>query len=137
MNAISVTDIMTPNVVCVSPQQKLVDVKHIYEKRDFHHHIPVMENNKLVGMISLLDFMYRINGAGLDDDNEVYSKLTVKDIMTPNPFYLTTSHSVKDIAKELVKGNYRAVPIVDHTMKVVGIVSTADVIKHYLNQETV
>ena len=57
--------------------------------------------------------------------------------MTPNPFYLTTSHSVKDIAKELVKGNYRAVPIVDHTMKVVGIVSTADVIKHYLNQETV
>ena len=137
MNAISVTDIMTPNVVCVSPQQKLVDVKHIYEKRDFHHHIPVMENNKLVGMISLLDFMYRINGAGLDDDNEVYSRLTVKDIMTPNPFYLTTSHSVKDIAKELVKGNYRAIPIVDHTMKVVGIVSTADVIKHYLNQETV
>lgn len=136
MNAISVTDIMTPNVVCVSPQQKLVDVKHIYEKRDFHHHIPVMENNKLVGMISLLDFMYRINGAGLDDDNEVYSRLTVKDIMTPNPFYLTTSHSVKDIAKELVKGNYRAIPIVDHTMKVVGIVSTADVIKHYLNQET-
>ena len=137
MNAISVTDIMTHNVVCITPQQKLVDVKHIYEKKDFHHHIPVIENNKLVGMVSLLDFMYRINGAGLDDDDEVYSKLTVKDIMTPNPFYLTTSHSVKDIAKELVKGNYHAIPIVDHTMKVVGIVSTADVIKHYLNQETV
>lgn len=137
MNAISATDIMTPNVVCVTPQQKLVDVKHIYEKQDFHHHIPVVENDKLVGMVSLLDFMYRIDGAGLDDNNEVYYKLSVKDIMTPNPFYLTTSHSVKDIAKELVKGNYRAVPIVDHSMKVVGIVSTADVIKHYLNQEPV
>lgn len=136
MNAISVTDIMTPNVVCISPQQKLVDVKHIYEKKEFHHHIPVMENNKLVGMVSLLDFMYRINGAGLDDSNEVYSKLTVKDIMTPNPYYLTTSHSVKDIAKILVEGNYHAVPIVDSTMKVVGIVSTADVIKHYLTKES-
>ena len=137
MNTISVTDIMTTNVVCVEPQQKLVDVKHIYEKKDFHHHIPVIENNKLVGMVSLLDFMYRIAGAGLDDNNEVYSRLTVKDIMTPNPFYLTTSNSVKDIAEELVKGNFRAVPIVDQGMKVVGIVSTADVIKHFLNQKTV
>ena len=134
MNAISVTNIMTPNVVCVSPQQKLVDVKHIYEKRDFHHHIPVMENNQLVGMVSLLDFMYRINGAGLDDNNEVYSTLTVKDIMTSNPFYLPVTSTVKDVAKELVKGNYRAVPIVDAAMKVVGIVSTADIIKQYLNK---
>ena len=137
MNTISVTDIMTTNVVCVEPQQKLVDVKHIYEKKDFHHHIPVIENNKLVGMVSLLDFMYRIDGAGLDDNNEVYSRLTVKDIMTPNPFYLTISNSVKDIAEELVKGNFRAVPIVDQDMKVVGIVSTADLIKHFLNQKTV
>lgn len=136
MSAISVTDIMTKNVVCVTPQQKLVDVKHIYEKRNFHHHIPVMENNKLVGMVSLLDFMYRINGAGLDDNTEVYNTLTVKDIMTSNPFSLPVSSTVKDIAKVLVGGNYHAIPIVDDAMKVVGIVSTADIIKHYLNKET-
>ena len=71
MKSNSITTIMTKNVVCVSPEQLILDVKHIYEKKDFHHHIPVTENGKLVGMISLIDFMYNIKGAGINDDNIV------------------------------------------------------------------
>ena len=66
-----ITTLMTKNVVCVSPEQNLIDVKHIYEKKDFHHHIPVVENNKLIGMVSLIDFMYHISGAGINDDNKI------------------------------------------------------------------
>src|SRR5210317_1784302 len=113
MEAAKISSIMTKNVVCVSPNQKILDVKHIFEKKDFHHHIPVVENNKLVGMISLIDFMYRIKGAGLDDNNEVYSKLLVKDIMSSNPYCLGPDTSVEVIAKELSKGRYRAIPIVE------------------------
>ncbi|RXP63572.1 CBS domain-containing protein [Lutibacter sp. HS1-25] len=127
-----VTKIMTKNVVCVSPEQSLLDVKHIYEKKEFHHHIPVTENEKLVGIVSLIDFMYNIAGAGLSDDNIVYSKLKVKDIMTKHPFYLTTNATIKDVSEVLAKGNYHAVPIVEEDKKIVGIVSTADVIKFLL-----
>ena len=134
MKTASISTIMTKNVVCVSPQQKIVDVKHIYEKKDFHHHIPVTENNKLVGMVSLIDFMYRIKGAGLDDNNEVYNELTVKDIMTSNPYFSTAEATIEDIAHELSKGNFRAIPIVNNDKEVIGIVSTADIIKHYLNK---
>lgn len=129
-----ISSIMTKNVVCVSPQQKIVDVKHIYEKSNFHHHIPVTKNNKLVGMVSLIDFMYRIKGAGLDDGNEVYNTLTVKDIMTTNPHYSSPEASIEEIARVLSKGNFRAIPIIDSNKEVVGIVSTADIIKYYLNQ---
>jgi CBS domain-containing protein len=125
---------MTKNVVCVSPKQKIIDVKHIYEKRKFHHHIPVTENSKLVGMVSLADFLYRINGAGLDDDTKVYHKLTVKDIMTPNPYYLKSDATITEVAKELAKGVYHAIPIVE-TERIVGIVSTADIIRHFLAQQ--
>lgn len=124
---------MTKNVVCVSPKQKIIDVKHIYEKREFHHHIPVTENNKLVGMISLADFLYRIKGAGLDDADQVYHELTVKDIMTPNPFSLKSDVTITEVAKELARGVYHAVPIVE-SEKVVGIVSTADIIRHFLKE---
>jgi len=123
---------MTKNVVCVSPQQKIVDVKHIYEKSNFHHHIPVTQNNKLVGMVSLIDFMYRINGAGLDDRNEVYNTLTVKDIMTTNPHYSTPEASIEEIAKILSKGKFRAIPILNAEKEIVGIVSTADIINSFL-----
>ena len=66
---------MTKNVECIAPDQYLLDVKHIYEKKRWHHHIPVLENERLVGMVSLIDFMYNIVGAGMNDDHEVYKKL--------------------------------------------------------------
>ena len=131
MKTTPISKIMTKNVVCVSPDQKLLDVKHIYENKKFHHHIPVTEDDKLVGMVSLVDFMYRIKGAGMDDNNAVYRELSVKDIMTPSPFFRTTDTTVEDVAEELAKGNYRAIPIVED-YKVVGIVSTADIIRHFL-----
>ena len=79
MRANSIIEVMTKNVVCVTPEQQLLDVKHIYEKDKFHHHIPVEESGKLVGMVSLIDFMYNISGAGISDDNTIYRKLKVKD----------------------------------------------------------
>ena len=128
-----ITTIMTKNVVFVSPEQNLLDVKHIYEKKDFHHHIPVIDKNKLVGMVSLIDFMYNIAGAGINDDHKIYTELQVKDIMTQKPFYLTTSSTIEEAAKVLAEGNYRAIPILeDHSL--VGIVSTADLIKYALNE---
>lgn len=131
----SITTIMTKNVVCVSPKQILLDVKHIYEKKEFHHHIPVTVNDKLTGMISLVDFMYNIAGAGINDDAIIYKKLKVKDIMTKKPFFLTSNATIEDVAKILAEGNYHAVPIVENE-KLVGIVSTADIIRFFLDENS-
>ncbi|OZV69054.1 CBS domain-containing protein [Winogradskyella aurantia] len=128
-----IASIMTKNVICVSPKQKLLDVKHIYEKKNFHHHIPVTENDKLVGMISLADFMYGVNGAGPADDNEIYTKKAVEDIMMPHPKYVGPNETIDDIAEKLTKGRYRALPVVEDN-KMIGIVTTADVIRYYLNK---
>ena len=84
-------------------------------------------------MVSLIDFMYHISGAGISDDNVVYKELKVKDIMTQNPFYLTTDATIEDVAKVLGKGNYHAVPVLENN-NIVGIVSTADLIKYFLNK---
>ncbi|WP_345190898.1 CBS domain-containing protein [Algibacter agarivorans] len=132
MKSNSITTIMTKNVVCISPEQHLLDVKHIYEKKKWHHHIPVTKNDVLVGMVSLIDFMYNIAGAGISDDNKIYKELKVKDIMTQKPFYLTTSATIEDVAKVLAKGYYHAVPILENN-KIAGIVSTADIIKFFLD----
>lgn len=134
MKSKSITSIMTKNVVCVSPEQNLLDVKHIYEKKNFHHHIPVTKNDKLVGLISLVDFMYNIAGAGISDDHIIYKKLKVKDIMTQRPFYLTANATIQDVAKVLAKGKYHAIPIVEDN-KIKGIVSTADIINFFLNDK--
>lgn len=134
METNSIIPVMTKNVVYANPEQNLLDIKHIYEKKHWHHHIPIIENEKLVGMVSLIDFMYNIAGAGINDNHKVYTELKVKDIMTKNPFYLTTSHTVEDVAKILALGHYHAVPILEND-KLVGIVSTADIIAYYLKRQ--
>ena len=133
MTKVLLSSIMTSDVVCVSPNQKIIDVKHIYEKTKFHHHIPVTEAGKLVGIVSLVDFMYRIRGAGLDDNNPVYESLTVKEIMTTNPFALDQGASIEEAAQILKKGDYHALPILDGD-QIVGIVSTADLIAYFLER---
>jgi CBS domain-containing protein len=136
MKSAPISSIMTRHVISVSPEQKLLDVKHIYEKKKFHHHIPVLENEELIGIISLIDFMYHIKGAGIDDQNPIYTELTVKDIMTSNPYSVSSNTSIEDVADELTKGRFRAIPVVDNKT-LVGIVTTADLIQHYLRQSVV
>lgn len=123
---------MTREVQCVSPDQKLVDVKHIYEQENFHHHIPVVENDKLVGMVSLVDFMRKADKGGLFDDADVYQNTKVKDIMSLNPFFLYADDTIEQAAEILAKGMFHALPILEGE-KVAGIVTTADLIKFMLD----
>jgi CBS domain-containing protein len=132
MKSAPISSIMTKNVICVSPKQKIIDVKHIYEKKKFHHHIPVTEHGKLIGIVSLIDFMYNIKGAGLNDNADIYNELTVKDIMTPKPYAVSPETTITDVAEVFSKGRYHAIPIIENEA-VVGIVSTTDMIRFYLN----
>ena len=120
---------MSRNLDTVSPDQPILDVKHIYEKMDFHHHIPVIEDERLVGMVSLTDFMQGIGQAGYDDREPIYTSLKVSDIMTSNPESLDANNSISDAAKILGKGEFHSVPIMEDE-RLVGIVTSTDLIRH-------
>lgn len=131
---IPVSEVMTKDVVFVTPVQKLIDVKHVFEKRNFHHHIPVAENGKLKGMISLVDYLFAIKNATMDDDDDIYQNLSVKDIMRENPVTRSSSATLKDVSEELSKGEVHAIVIADD-QKLKGIISTADVIRYFLKEK--
>lgn len=126
-----ISSIMTTDVESVSPSQKLLDIKHIYERRSFHHHIPVVEGGQLVGMVSLIDFMRNIQNATLDDNESVYHNLSVKDIMTEHPITVTPETSIEDVARVLSKGEFHAL-IVRNNGNIAGIVTTADLLNYFL-----
>jgi CBS domain-containing protein len=123
-----VTTIMTRGVECVNPEQLLVDLKHIYEKRAFHHHIPVTENDNLVGMVSLIDFMRAISYATLDDNEQVYQTMKVRDIMSTKPVALSDDSTIREVAELLSAGDFSSVVITSNG-KVAGIVTDTDLIR--------
>jgi len=128
---IPLSEIMTTDLVTVSPGQKLIDVKHIFEKKEFHHHIPVAENGMLIGMVSLIDFLFALKNGSLDDDDEEYHLLFVKDIMRERPYTLPSSSSFREVVEILGKGHIHAIVIADGG-KLKGIISTTDVIRFFL-----
>jgi acetoin utilization protein AcuB len=126
-----VSTIMTTEVECVNPEQLLVDLKHIYEKRSFHHHIPVKEGDKVVGMVSLIDFMRAISYATLDDNETVYQTMKVEDIMSKNPVCLPSSANIREVATLLSSGNFSSVILLEDNT-IAGIVTDTDLIRYML-----
>ncbi|MFN5911307.1 MAG: HPP family protein [Bacteroidota bacterium] len=128
----NVTSIMTSQIESVSPDQLLVDLKHIYEKSAFHHHIPVVKDDHVVGMVSLIDFMRAISYATLDDNEKVYQTIKVSDIMSSHPVTLEKTASVKDAVELLSKGEFSSVVITDQG-KLTGIVTNTDLVRLLLH----
>lgn len=127
-----ISQIMTSELTTVTPTQKLIDVKHIFEKKNFHHHIPVTENGKLKGMISMVDYLYAIKNASMDDDDNTYHRLTVQEIMRESPVAKPSTSTLLEISSELAKGEVHAIVIADQGA-IKGIVSTADVIRYLIS----
>lgn len=127
----AISSIMTKAVNSVTPDQKIIDIKHLYEKADFHSHIPVTENDKLVGIVSLINFMRAIHDASLDDNELVYNTILVKDIMTKNPVSVSPIDSIRTVTEILSEGNFHSI-IITTNGKVEGIVTTTDLLKEVL-----
>ena len=126
-----ISTLMTTSVRCVQPNQQIIDLKHIYEQANFHHHIPVVENDLLVGMVSLIDFMRAIHTASLDDNEAVYHELLVKDIMAIHPVSIPENTSIEEVATILAKGEFHSVVVAENG-HVKGIVTTADLLRFFL-----
>lgn len=127
----TISTIMTTNVRSVQPDEEIIKLKHIYERPDFHSHVPVIENGKLVGIVSLINFMHAIEGATLDDSEEAYHNNLVRDIMTSNPVTVTPETSIREVATILSGGNFHSIIIAtDGVMN--GIVTTTDILRELI-----
>ena len=57
--AAAVSEVMTPNVVIVGPEQSIDDCMALMTAKHIRH-LPVLEHNKLIGMISIGDVVKAI-----------------------------------------------------------------------------
>ena len=122
----SVSTIMTHKVISVSSSETLDKVKSIlFEKRI--HHLPVVDNNKLVGIITSFDLVK------VDSSN--YDTVQIKDIMTTKLAFLKATDKVGTAAEVFLENKFHGIPIVNDDHNLVGIVTTHDVLMHLFDKE--
>jgi len=126
-------DIMTQHVICVDMDDRLPEVKKILTERGFHH-LPVLDNGKLVGIISDRDIL-RLVSPFIDSASEQARDLdtlnrAAHQIMTRQPITVKAESSIVDIVKWLKKLDISCLPVTNDNEEVIGIISWRDLINH-------
>lgn len=133
-----VSHIMTKNVHTISLQNgKLSDAKNLMEDKHIRH-LPVVSGEKLVGMLSLTD-IHRISfGANYDQQSEVdssiFHSLSLEQVMKAEPRTVSPETPIKEVAQELAVEEFHALPVVNQSGKLEGIVTTTDLVKFLVEQ---
>lgn len=127
-----VSSLMVKNVISVQPEDTMKKVEQVFRENRIHH-IPVVEEEKLVGIVSKSDYLFfkrGFNDQTTDNRIDEFRLKTrkVKDIMTKGIARLESTDRI-GVALEVFKENlFHAIPIVDDG-KLVGMLTTFDIIK--------
>lgn len=127
----SVSSLMSKNIKTIGVNNSLLEVKHFFEAKDFHHHLPVVDGDKVVGMVSLYDFLIAKKAATLNDDDPIYTSVTVKDFMRSHVISANENTSLKEVLELFVQHSIQALPVVTDG-KLVGIITSNDVLRALL-----
>ncbi len=146
--ALQVKDIMTPEVISVSPETPIMEVADVILKEKIHG-VPVIRENKVVGIITETDFftkdasgVYLPSYISFIKENRTYDKLTpenqeevdkllnarASDIMTENCVTILQEMQIKDLLEFFRTTNYSTLPVTDEKDNLVGIVTLSDII---------
>lgn len=126
-----VSDIMTTNLLTLSPSSSIAEAAKIFKAKRIHH-IPVVEVDELVGIVSKSDFLFFqrgfLNTSGDNKLEEVrMNNYDVKQIMTTGIAKLEPTDRINVVLEIFKVNKFHALPVVDGK-KLVGIVTTFDII---------
>jgi acetoin utilization protein AcuB len=126
-----VTDYMTAKVVSVPPTTGVREAFFIMKENHIRH-LPVVEDNRLLGIVS--DRELRRPG-WVDESRDIthvyYLKdsLTVGDVMIKDVHVIHTYDTLRKAVRLLLDNRVGAAPVLDKTGAVVGMLSAVDLLK--------
>jgi len=132
----TVADIMTRDVVTVYEEDDLNQVRTKLSERSFHH-LPVVDGNKLVGMLSQRD-MLRATVAGIDHgalaqarEARYLEQSFVRDVMETRVRSARPGDSLRTVAQRLLEFRVGALPVTDEQGNLIGIVTENDLLRQF------
>ena len=131
----SIQQIMTKNIRTITLKTKLSETRSLFAELGVHH-LPVTEGDTLIGLFSFSDFL-RIDAGELYNQNDKQADVildslsSVKEVMTKNLITILTNTTIREANEKLAEGRFHSLPVVDNNQKLVGIVTTTDLLRYF------
>jgi CBS domain-containing protein len=130
-----VSKIMTGQPVSIQLGQPVSEARKAMTKGNFHH-IPVVDGERLVGMLSSTDILrasYEVQTDSREADQVLDHTRTIADLMQKNPVCVDAHATIREATDVLSKGWFHALPVTE-SGELVGVLSTKDLLNFYLEQ---
>lgn len=127
-----VSEIMTREVVTVSPETSLGAAARLMADRELKR-LPVVDGRqRLVGILSRLDVLNTLAAVHLPEwhaeASPVGAQAVVSDVMERHPATATRATSVAELVNRLMASAHKRVVIIDEQRRVLGIVADRDLL---------
>jgi predicted transcriptional regulator/anti-sigma regulatory factor (Ser/Thr protein kinase) len=121
-----VKEAMSGDAITAAPHDTMKDVRKVLQEKRISG-LPVIDRGKMVGMISIDNFIDCIMSGGIDE--------TVKDNMTTKVESLHNDEPLIHAISKFDKLGYGRFPVLEHsTGELVGVITKGDIIKYLLKK---
>jgi acetoin utilization protein AcuB len=118
----TVRDHMTVSPFVVSSRHTLAEAHQLMREKNVRH-LPVVDDGRLVGMVSQRDLYLLETLKGVDPTAE-----TVEEAMTTEPFAVPPDASLQEVASTMAGHKYGSAVVVDKGA-VIGVFTTTDALR--------
>lgn len=132
---LQVKDIMTKDVITLKENDSLELAEKLFAKHQIRH-LPVIKNGELIGMVSKTDlmrisFLDSLSDAESTVDEAIYQMFTIDQLMIKNIQTVSLFATIHEVTELFILKEFHALPVVVDK-KLVGILTTTDLLKHFL-----
>jgi acetoin utilization protein AcuB len=136
-NEIIVKEWMSSPVLVVEPGTSVADAYNLMMQRRIRR-LPVVDSGRLVGIVTLGDLREAkpspATSLSIFDLNYLLAKLTAGQVMTHNPYTVTSATPIQQAATIMLDHKVSGLPVVDERGIPVGIITETDVFRMLVDQ---
>jgi len=116
-----VKEAMTKKVIVINPDTTIKDAAKIMSQYRVGS-LVVLEDEKLVGIITELDIIWKVVASELDPKTTL-----VRDVMSKNVVTINADQTLEDATDVMVENKIKKLPVVEGN-KIIGIITATDII---------
>lgn len=133
-----VDELMTRDVVTISPETPVIDARALMTKRRIRH-LLVTEAGRLVGIVTDRDIRLNLpspaTSLSMWEINYLLTRLTTKEVMTKAVITVAPTRDAREAARIMLDHKIGALPVLDEA-RLVGIITESDLVRAFAEGAT-